>query len=151
MWHITGIERFNTWSTRLMSLNSPFILASSVELLIGAAKMKPIYNKAVNKLASASLGVYLIHDNLYVRPYLWKTILKNAQMYGSGFLILHAMISVIGVYLVCSIIDLIRQYTVERLFMNFVDKHLEQAESKVLAICKSCAKKVNAVLASYYK
>jgi uncharacterized membrane protein len=134
-----------------MMLNSPFILASSVELFIGFAKMKPIYNKALNKLASATLGVYLIHENSYVKPYLWNTLLKNSQMYESRFLIVHAFVSIIAVYLVCSLIDLIRQCTVERLFMNFVDKHLEQTESKVLAICKSCAKKVNAVVTAYYK
>jgi hypothetical protein len=151
MRHITGNYYFYTWSIRLMLLNSPFILASSVELLIGFAKMKPVYNKVLNKFASATLGVYLIHENSYVKPYLWNTLLKNSQMYESSFLIVHALVSIIAVYLVCVLIDLIRQCTVERLFMNFVDKHLEQAESKVLAICKSCAKKVNAVVMWYYK
>jgi hypothetical protein len=128
--HVTSIEALTNQSTRFMALNSPLILITSVELLVGFASLKPCYSKKINKLASATLGVYLIHDNPLFRPYLWRVILKNPEMYSSNLLIIHAMISIIGVYVVCSCIDLIRQYTVERLFMGIVNKKLEDMLDK---------------------
>jgi surface polysaccharide O-acyltransferase-like enzyme len=128
--HVTSIEAFTNQSTRFMALNSPLILITSVELLVGFASLKPRYSKKINKLASATLGVYLIHDNPLFRPYLWRVILKNPEMYSSNLLIIHAMISIIGVYVVCSCIDLIRQYTVERVFMGIVNKKLEDMLDK---------------------
>jgi surface polysaccharide O-acyltransferase-like enzyme len=133
LWHATGKEAFLNQSSRLTPMNSPFILLASVELLIGFAKLKPHYNKKLNRLASATFGVYLIHDNGASRSYLWKVILKNPAMYGNSLMIVHAVISIAAVYLVCSSIDLIRQATVEKWFMNFVDKHLDRVEEKASA------------------
>jgi surface polysaccharide O-acyltransferase-like enzyme len=104
-----------------MRLNSPFVLVTSIELLVGFLKLKPHYSRVVNKLASATLGVYLIHDNNLFRPYLWGIILKNSEMYSSRFLIVHAVISIAAVYFVCSLIDLLRQTTVEKIFLNIVN------------------------------
>jgi hypothetical protein len=134
-----------------MALNSPFILLTSVELLIGFIKLKPFYNNKINILASATLGVYLIHDNAMFRPYLWRVILKNPEMYSSNLLIVHAIISIISVYLICSCIDLIRQYTVEKIFMGIVNKHLEQMVNKGNSIADIMNKKIYSILSWYYK
>jgi hypothetical protein len=135
----------------LAGLNSPLTLLISIELLIGFVKLKPYYNKRINTLASATLGVYLIHGNGWFGPYLWKVILKNQEMFSSNLLIVHAIISIIAVYLICSCIDLIRQYTVEKLFMGIVNKHLEQMVNKWNSIADNVNRKVNSILSWYYK
>lgn len=106
------------------ALNSPLILLTSVELLIGFVKMKPRQCLWLNKLAGATLGVYLIHDNNMVRPYLWHTLLRTDDIASSNLLIIHALCSIVGVYVVCTLIDLLRQSTVERVFLSILDRHL---------------------------
>lgn len=107
----------------LMKLNSPLVLLSSVELLIGMIKLKGRNVKWINVMASGTLGVYLIHDNRLVRDFLWNT-LRNAKFYFSDRLLFHAIISIIGVYIVCTIIDLLRQIIFEKWFMIFVNRNL---------------------------
>ena len=121
-------------SGHFSALNSPFILLTSIELLIGFMKIKPNECLWVNKLASATLGVYLIHDNNMLRPYLWHTILKTESMYASDLFIAHALCCIIGVYIVCSLVDLIRQGTVERAFLAFLNCYLERIEKHLKII-----------------
>jgi hypothetical protein len=149
--HVTDIETFTNQSTRFMALNSPLIIITSVELLIGFASLKPYYNRKINVWASATLGVYLIHEHTLFRPYLWQVILKNPEIYSSNLLVVHAIISIAAVYLICSCIDLIRQYTVEKLFMGIVNKHLEQMVNKGNSIADNVNRKVNSILSWYYK
>jgi hypothetical protein len=149
--HITGIDMFTNQSTRFMSVNSPFVLVTSIELLIGFVKLKPYYNKVINELASAALGVYLIHDNGTFRPYLWEIILKNSEMYSSNLLFFHALMSIVSVYIVCSGIDLIRQYTFEKVFLNIVSSHLEQIKNKVNRIVNKGSKKIYSMVLWIYK
>ena len=135
---------------RLSLLNSPFVLLTSVELLIGSVKMKRHEYAWINKLASATLGVYLIHDNNMLRPYLWHTVLKTDIMYSSRLLIVHALLSVMGVYIVCTCIDLIRQRVVERLFLVFLDRYLQRIENGLKHFGKYIENKGQIFLHSYY-
>lgn len=117
-----NIDFFTRNSAHLSMLNSPLILFIGLNLLIGVAKMKVYKSRKINILASATLGIYLIHDNNYVRPYLWGTICKNMQWYKSDLLIFHAAISIIFVYIICTLIDLLRQATIEKAFLKLADK-----------------------------
>lgn len=80
-------------------------------------------NKFINKIASSTLGVLLIHANSdAMRQWLWRDTLKNYMFIDSPFLIFHAFLSVCMIYIVCTIIDQIRIYVVERPFFKFVGK-----------------------------
>ncbi len=119
------------------SLNSPFTLLIGIELFIFFLKLKPFTSKIINKIASTTLGIYLIHDNFLLRPYLWGGgILNNLNYVNSPFLFLHAIISIIGVFIVCVIIDLIRQETVEKVYLKIVDKLILFYQKKNLNIYK---------------
>ena len=112
------------------TIYSPFVLLAAVEFLIGFAKRRPFSNRAINRLAGTTLGIYLIHDNNTVRPYLWKALLKNQAFYDTNYLLLHAVCSIVGVFLVCSMIDLLRQVTIEKMFLRVVDRHLQGIEDR---------------------
>ena len=116
-----GIQTFIEKNRFFAGLYSPFVLLASVELFIGIIKLKPRYIRPVNVLASATLGVYLIHDNRMFRPYLWRTLLRVPEMYDRPCLILHALACTALVYLGCSCVDLIRQYSVERALLRVWD------------------------------
>lgn len=107
----------------------PFIV--SVEMLIAFSKMKPFYSNMINAAAAATAGVYLIHDNILVRPYLWQTVFKNGEFYGSDFLFVHAIGTILAVYIGCTLIDIIRHNTVGKLIDGFIDRHTEGINKRI--------------------
>jgi surface polysaccharide O-acyltransferase-like enzyme len=131
--------------------NSPLIVLTSVELLIGFVKLKPFYNRWINVIASASLGVYLIHDNNFVRPFLWKTLLKTSEMYSSHYLILHAIASILGVYLVCTLIDLIRKNTVGKYCVALEDRYHDTLVDRATSIVEKGCRCVKRGIERFYR
>ncbi len=107
------------------SLISPLTLLVGLELLIAFLKLKPFSNKIVNEIASTTLGIYLIHDHFLMRNFLWGGGIFNNKIYfNSNLLIIHAMICISIVYIICAIIDLIRQKTIEKIYLKIVDKFI---------------------------
>lgn len=74
-------------------------------------------------VATATFGVYLIHDNGIIRTWLWIEVFQNAQYQDSILLIPYSILVVIGVYFVCTIIDLVRQKVVEKPSMALVNRY----------------------------
>lgn len=134
---------FNVTANRVYEFSfeySIFILIISISLFLIFLKQKPFYNRYINYIAGSVLGVYLIHDNLFVRQYLWKYILHNHQFYSSPNLVLFAILSIALIYLTCTGIDIIRRLTVEKLWMRIVDGKLigipKWVESKLVLLEK---------------
>lgn len=66
-------------------------------------------NKIINTIAASTFGVLVIHANSDImRQWLWKDTLQNTAMYDSSLLVIHAIGSVLGIYIVCTIIDYLR-------------------------------------------
>lgn len=89
--------------------NNPLIVIQSISLflLFGTYNFK---NKIINKISSLTFGVYLIHESYYMRInlYKWIGIDKGHMLYGKT-LILKAFIWIIIIFVLCSIIEWIRQ------------------------------------------
>lgn len=82
-------------------------------------------SKFINKVASAAFGVLLIHANSdTMRRWLWGDLLNNAGQFGAGFgaVALHAIGSVLAIYVVCTVIDLIRIHLIEKPVFKVLDK-----------------------------
>lgn len=85
--------------------------------------LKIKYNKVINLMGSTTFGVLLIHANSdTMRRWLWQDILNNVGMYSSQWLILHSVLSVLMIFILCSIIDLLRIYFIEKPFFKWFDK-----------------------------
>ena len=81
----------------------------------------------INKISATCFGVLLIHANSdTMRRWLWADVLDNVGMYDSSYMILHALISVAGVFVVCSLIDMLRIKFIEAPFFNYYDKVSER-------------------------
>lgn len=90
-----------------LSYASPIVLVQSIMyfLYFGTYQFK---NKYVNKIASATLGVYLIHENIFIRENLYEKIgLTNLEC--TTKLILYILMLSIAIYIICTIIELFRQ------------------------------------------
>lgn len=89
--------------------NSEFIFFLSFFFFLHFSKLN-IKNKfllSLSKLAPYSLGVYLIHEHSLVRELLWGTIPSQFFKYP---LLIHCLIVTITIYLICILIDLIRDF-----------------------------------------
>ena len=66
----------------------------------------------------------LIHANSGImKQWLWTGTLKVTSFYDSPYLVLHAIAAVLGIYVICTVIDQIRIRTVEKWFMAWFDRH----------------------------
>lgn len=100
--------------------NAIFIYFMALELFLCFLSLKPVYSGRVNVIAGLTFGVYLFHDNQLFRA-MWQGLFKTSQFTFSSWLPLHALITITAVYLAGSIIELLRQKSVGRLWQRLVD------------------------------
>ena len=99
---------------------------SAVSLFMVFEKCDIGYIRWINIVASATFGVYLIHDSDVIRHLLWREVFKNAQYQNSMLLIPYSIMASAIVYIICTLIDLLRQQTIEKPFMAVVDRYSEK-------------------------
>lgn len=126
---------FSTHGTYFYGSQMLSVLLISITLFMAFATLKMDYHKWINILASATFGVFLIHDNNLVRPFLWVDVFQNAQYKNSLFLIPYSIIVVVLVYIVCSGIDLLRKKFLEKPFMYIVNRNADTVLKPFYKIC----------------
>ena len=102
------INLFARGATYMTGMMRPFTICAALCLLIGFKHLNIKHSKIINTLAAATFGVYLIHDNNFVRPFLWHEVFKNASYQNSPYLIPYSIAVIFIVYLSCTVIELIR-------------------------------------------
>ena len=89
--------------------NKIFAVTTGISSFMFFKNLKIKYNPFINAVASTCFGVLLIHANSdTMRRWLWKDLLRNVEMYDSHYYIIHAIVSVICIFCICSLIDWIR-------------------------------------------
>ena len=92
----------------------------SVSLFCIFLDMRLPHWKMIGKVASTTLGIYLLHDSI-LAGYIWGHIFKNGTHAASPFLILHILSATAAVFLVGAVVDLMRQHLVERIVERWMD------------------------------
>lgn len=105
----TNIVKTSIKTTILYSRTSIVVLLLASCLVSIAINRKKWTNKIVNIISSCTFGVYLLHDNPYIRKIIWSNWLKNDVYFDSDFFILKMLISVVVVYMTSTIIEYLRQ------------------------------------------
>lgn len=137
----TKIPVAATYSLYFYGQKSVLTFLSALSLFMAFEKCNIGYNKWINITASASFGVYLIHDSNLIRPLLWHEVFKNAQFQDTLVLIPYSIIVVALVYIVCTLIDLIRQHIIEKPFICFVNRYSEKIIKpfkRIIDLMKCC-------------
>lgn len=81
-------------------------------------------SKFINTIAASAFGVLLIHSNsATMRRWLWQDVLHNVEVYDTAYLVPHAILSVLAIYIVCTCIDYLRIRFIEKPFFELWDKH----------------------------
>ena len=81
-------------------------------------------NSAVNKIASTTFGVYLLHDSNFGRELIWNNIIRpeytqfSLVWYKYVFL---SLVTVISIFIICSLIDIFRQLVFEKWMEKKID------------------------------
>ncbi len=99
---------------------------SALSLFMVFKNIRMGYHKWINVIASATFGVYLIHDNNLVRPFLWKTVFHNAYFQDSILLIPYSIAVTAIVYILCTVLDLLRQRVIERPYMQLINRNTDK-------------------------
>lgn len=101
MW---GYSVFYSYSSILVTIASLLLFVAFLNLKIKKEKL----SRFLNVTATASFGVYLIHDHLYVRESLW-TLIDGISLLNKWYLPLVCIGIVLSVYIICTLIEFLRQ------------------------------------------
>ena len=113
---IAGNELYMTGMNRIPSL----IIAVFIFIFFKNVKIK--HNLLINNIASSTFGIYLIHENPLARKIIWNDIIKAPNYSNSKNVIVYALFFALLVFFICSVIDLIRQHTLEPIINKTFDK-----------------------------
>lgn len=131
-------------------LNSPLIMVISVELFIGFTKLDISYNPFINLVAGSTFGVYLIHSNCIAAQIFLPALLPIYKEDNSLLLFLYSVLGVVALYVCCTLIELLRQRTVDKLWMHYLDTRFCEQYQIILRGAKFIWAKAAALLTQYY-
>lgn len=98
-----GIEPAYFWT-----LNSILMFTASVGLFGIGKNIRIPNNKAINRVASTTLGIYLIHDG-FLTEILWPTIRNLQFIKDAQFSFIYLIAVSLIIFVVCIAVDLLRQ------------------------------------------
>ena len=135
----TKIAFATAHSLAFYRMQSVLTLLSALSMFMVFKNINMSYKRWINVIASASFGVYLIHDHRVVREFLWIKLFNVALYQNSLLLIPYSLGVVFFIYLTCTIIDILRQAVFEKVFLNAVEKeavHITKPVEAAITICK---------------
>ena len=118
------------WFT-FSNLTSVFSLGASLSLFILFKQMKFGYKPWINKIAGAMFGVYLIHENPIVYPWLWTQVFDVAGHLNNRYFILYALGVISSVFITCTLSDLFVEKTLRKIFSKFLLPRLQKYDEKI--------------------
>ena len=119
----------------LSDCNKFFAVIVAVCSFLWFKNMTIKYSKFINACGAATFGVLLIHANsAAMRKWLWTDVVDAVGHYQLPLLQL-ALFSVgvvIAVFIICNLIDQLRIATVEKAFLKWYDKHIDNKLNKLI-------------------
>ena len=104
--------------------NTFLAVATGVCAFMFFKNLKIKYYKVINAFAASTFGVLLIHANSEaLRQWLWKDTIDCVGHYDAKLMPLYAIGCVLGIFVACSLIDMIRIWFIEKPFFKAWDKH----------------------------
>lgn len=105
------------------------IIAISLFLFLASFEFS---NAVINKIASTTFGVYLLHDSNIGRELIWNEIVcpERTQFNLVWYYYMPlSIVTIVGIFIICALIDIVRQVVFEK-WMN------KQAD-RIIRICKN--------------
>ena len=107
------------WQNELsLNINSILLFSTSVGIICLCKDIK-IYNKMINFISASVLGIYLIHANKNIAPFIYNAWFKTNDYNEDRFFIKYIEKGFL-IFFICLFIDIIRRYTIGILIEKIV-------------------------------
>ena len=110
---------------------SPTVLIEAICLVIYFSNLKIRGNKALTKISGATFGVYLIHQTPFFTNYCWNFLSKYRTAPIFKY-ILVIFSSVICIYVVCTLIEMIRLFIFDKLRVCNISNKISEKINKLM-------------------
>ena len=137
------IPLINIYPTYFYGMDKLPILLISLLIFIAFKNLDIKTNKIINTIASTTFGIYLIHDNPYIRKFLWQTLFKNAKHVNKLYLIPYSITTCVLVFIVCSMIEYLRIFLIEKRYMAIIYKYENKINNTFSRLMKRVNKAIN--------
>lgn len=119
------MDFFVVQATYFGRLNSVIAVACAISTFMVFRQME-FHSKWINRVAGATLGIYLIHENVNIKPLIWDKWVPGERYLYSPWLPVVAIGKAVAVFVVCLLLEKGREW----LFRRSVDKWLDAVWAK---------------------
>ena len=118
--------------------NKIFALTTSVGVFMFFKNLNIKNSMFINTISASTFGVLLIHANsLDMHQWLWNSFFKNSTYYNTKLIYIHAIGSVLLVFVICIMIDIVRIRFIEKPVLQKITTYkwftnLQNREKKAL-------------------
>lgn len=136
-WLSTYIPKFAEYTTYARWSNSPLIICVCISMIRLAECQQIGHIKWINYLATGTLGIYLFHENIFIKELLWGNLFNNIEYIGSYAIVIHIMAAIAFIFLAGSVIDVLRRILFEKSETVFssvsdrIEKKVKDYEQKI--------------------
>lgn len=96
--------------------NKILALMTGISGFLFFKNLKIGYSRRINTIAAATFGVLCIHANSdTMRRWLWADVCNNVGVYQKGNVMIHAVIAVVAIYVMCTVIDIVRIHLIKNM------------------------------------
>ena len=100
---------FTEYSLYFFGMMKPLTISAAVCFFLGFRKLNIPQSKIINTFAGASLGVYMLHENRFSQKLFWGEIFHTSSFTNSPYLIPYTFAVIFAVYIICALIEILRQ------------------------------------------
>lgn len=104
-----------------------FNVLGSVSLFLIFKNIKMKNYKFINNIAGYIFPIYCIHTCPFTAKYMFREIFNTPKYWHSNYMIVHLIITVLGVFIGCIIIEIIRRF----IFGKIIDKNIDKIKYEV--------------------
>ena len=106
---ISAMQEETTDKLMLYERNALTTIVCATGLFGMTLYSRPHSNSFINRVAGCTFGIYLFHDNPFIRKILWTDWMPNYLHINSVYLIPRIILSILVIFIYCTVIELIRQ------------------------------------------
>lgn len=121
----TKIAFFYEKALHFYDMQSITVVLISVFAVLSASRAKIFSVSWINLISASTFGVYLIHDNKFLRKIIWDNIFDISSYQDKGILIPYSIAVIVTLFILCVVIDLLRN----KLFV-FVSRLIQKNQQK---------------------
>lgn len=121
MWFVSSVTGHSYEPFFVSDCQKPFALMVAVFTFLFFKNIKIPYSRLINLAGASTFGVLLIHGNSNLSQWLWNDLLHVTAMYGSKLLLIHALLSVAGIFVLGVVIDQVRILLFEKPYLRWVE------------------------------